>query len=633
MVLADGSRPATEQKRGRYLQQGSQTARPSTVPAPMMMSSLVPRPPDSARTPSWDAPPAPRGRRRLGPDDVVEPFNFSKSVFAMHVAHAVDKIANTEMQDGSSDPLQRIAHHLERRENRGVWELPPVDQGRSTRWVEKNRKLLEEVLPLSLAHGRGNVQPLQAASDYISFSARSISRGEAVRSQGITPCGMHMGVEKWNFRGGRALEWLLDGDMTADPPKPPPVALIRADFLVEFATTSASCPARQDLPEEAFVTLQELQAATHAMSPGLHGAGLPILVLSYPWLTKTHPDPFGAHLKRIAELLKTYVRPGDTWGVFWDFMSMYQHPDESKEIYRSPEKERLFQTGIEGMSLFYTHPQTTVLRVTSFPDDFPQAYDLPEGYEPAMYDKRGWCFTEQCWSTLTKPASMSLDVGAWSGRFDYLTGAITETKKMGRRPPPLTPDGFERAISGKIFGNGKEDRPTLIRLYAKSFEATFLRVRELEYDGLQWDDRDVQMLVSVLRYKGGLPCLTKLSLRRNHITDVGAGVLAKITGELPCIGELDLSYNRIGARGMKAVHGMMKEFSERPIGGKVIFRLIGNRVDAPVAPLPKNRPTFKQRLSDGLSQAKRGPRSADNDTPRPKVWREQDMFGAFYLDE
>ena len=31
-------------------------------------------------------------------------------------------------------------------------------------------------------------------------------------------------------------------------------------------------------------------------------------------------------------------------------MSMYQHPDESKEIYRSPEKERLFQTGIEGMS-------------------------------------------------------------------------------------------------------------------------------------------------------------------------------------------------------------------------------------------------------------------------------------------
>ena len=194
MVLADGSRPATEQKRGRYLQQGSQTARPSTVPAPMMMSSLVPRPPDSARTPSWDAPPAPRGRRRLGPDDVVEPFNFSKSVFAMHVAHAVDKIANTEMQDGSSDPLQRIAYHLERRENRGVWELPPVDQGRSTRWVEKNRKLLEEVLPLSLAHGRGNVQPLQAASDYISFSARSISRGEAVRSQGITPCGMHMGV-------------------------------------------------------------------------------------------------------------------------------------------------------------------------------------------------------------------------------------------------------------------------------------------------------------------------------------------------------------------------------------------------------------------------------------------------------
>ena len=67
--------------------------------------------------------------------------------------------------------------------------------------------------------------------------------------------------------------------------------------------------------------------------------GVPILVLSYPWLDRHHPDKHGAMLRRILPILRACreraLRDGAhaTFGVFWDYMSLPQGADRSKADY------------------------------------------------------------------------------------------------------------------------------------------------------------------------------------------------------------------------------------------------------------------------------------------------------------
>ena len=74
---------------------------------------------------------------------------------------------------------------------------------------------------------------------------------------------------------------------------------------------------------------------------------MPILVLSYPWLDRHHPDKHGATLRRILPILRACreqaLKPphgGDrgggvhcTFGVFWDYMSLPQGADRSEAEY------------------------------------------------------------------------------------------------------------------------------------------------------------------------------------------------------------------------------------------------------------------------------------------------------------
>jgi len=199
--------------------------------------------------------------------------------------------------------------------------------------------------------------------------------------------------------------------------------------------------------------------------------------------------------------------------------------------------------------------------------------------------RQGWCFAESCWATLTKSSELSLDIGQWTGRFDFATGAIVEATR-GTRKPPLTPETFARHINGRTFTNGKVDRPLVIELYTVRFRATFLNVRSLCFKELGWDDKDVQELASVLAYDGGLKRLAELDLSRNRINDVGATVLARTLPKLPAISMLNLNNNYIGRRGMSAIAVAMEHFhATRPlIGQGVQMRLHGNRADAPKPP-------------------------------------------------
>ena len=342
-----------------------------------------------------------------------------------------------------------------------------------------------------------------------------------------------------------------------------------------------------------------------------------------PWLQPDHPDPKGYCLDQVVRVLNVYTRSA-IWGVFWDYMSLYQHPSPKHRRLRTDEQERLFNRAVEGMSLLYAHPHTTVFKLTKLPAGYPEGYHLPllseaTGGEAeaeakaAEYDQRGWTTTESNWAALTKRADLTLDICEWSGRFDYLAGTVVECSQRTRKPP-LLPDAFAEMVVYRRFTNGKVEAPLMGRLYARAFEHAFVNVTSLSYEcrgshrahtthlplrwahtvptplaivrlsalltvasrtgwlryeGLGWGDYEALQLVSILRHKGGLKHLTHLSLSGNLIGDYGASPLASACLQLPCIRTVDLSKNRIDSKGMVAIRAAYIAMADR--GQKVRF--------------------------------------------------------------
>ncbi len=141
----------------------------------------------------------------------------------------------------------------------------------------------------------------------------------------------------WQRRGGWALEPLLEHTV-----------LIDARFLVALAAAEGVIPRCQDVPDDAKITpgrLRLLQTWSHAGT-------LPVLVLSYPWLDRDHPDKHGEQLRRVAPILEAMLvtAGGGTVGVMWDFMSLPQKP-------RAPAAELAFRRGLSSMHAWYARPR------------------------------------------------------------------------------------------------------------------------------------------------------------------------------------------------------------------------------------------------------------------------------------
>ena len=86
----------------------------------------------------------------------------------------------------------------------------------------------------------------------------------------------------------------------------------------------------------------------------------PVGAISHPWLTKDHPDPRGANLRRVARALKALLSDPDLTrlGVFWDFGSLHQHPDPPNGVLRTEEQNALFKQGLGCLGTLYSHPHT-----------------------------------------------------------------------------------------------------------------------------------------------------------------------------------------------------------------------------------------------------------------------------------
>lgn len=361
---------------------------------------------------------------------------------------------------------------------------------------------------------------------------------------------------RWQANGGRDIEGFLATGA---------VALVDAAFLCAEADKNAVLRHRQALPDEAFLSLDEVIAAVQA------APFLPIIVISAPWLHPAHPDPLGENLQRLATALRHYTANGvDRWGVCWYFSSLHMHPDEANGELRNVAEEALYQEGLNGIGMLLAHRATTVFQLTTNPDGYPLRYSLPASFPGwSKYHALGWPWTECVLAGLTKDSQFLLDLGRLTAsRLNSLSGRhglVRECKLRGRleRPAPLLPSHFEEIVGAKQYDKTREhaDLAVLSRLYATTFRDTFRTVTRLDYSEMGWKD-DEAIRLSKLLVGGHTPQLQELILRGNEIGDVGGSTLLRLLSSawaadadsLPrSLRLIDLSSNRIGASGMAII--------------------------------------------------------------------------------
>eukprot|EP00966_Prymnesium_polylepis_P228084 5277882-Prymnesium_polylepis.1 len=81
--------------------------------------------------------------------------------------------------------------------------------------------------------------------------------------------------------------------------------LVDAAWLSALAKRGGIIPRCQDVPKKAKVTLNDMQEWSDYFT-------LPLLVISYPWLGRNHPDERGEQLQRIAFVFSAFARQAET---------------------------------------------------------------------------------------------------------------------------------------------------------------------------------------------------------------------------------------------------------------------------------------------------------------------------------
>ena len=156
---------------------------------------------------------------------------------------------------------------------------------------------------------------------------------------------------------GRSREdlWLQHRGYELEAPlKSGAIALLDAAYLIALAESGGILQRRQDLPPEAFMTLDDLKKT------GQTTDSLRIIAVSHAWLQPTHPDPHGFNLKSLAVVLRARTRSGvgGRWGVFFDYGSLLQHPSDGE---RTAEEDALFREALAHLGALYSHQFTIVL--------------------------------------------------------------------------------------------------------------------------------------------------------------------------------------------------------------------------------------------------------------------------------
>ena len=301
------------------------------------------------------------------------------------------------------------------------------------------------------------------------------------------------------------------------------VRLVQGDYLVGLYERGEPMRPRQELPEAAYYD-----------GPLGPGSDVNLLAVSYPWLSKRHPDPDRFHLNTLAPLLYVYARRlRMKLVVFVDFLCLFQGE-------RTSAQAELFKQGLRAINVIYGQQHVKVWCLTRVPR-----------HVDVDYFGRGWCTFELTIASVLKLGNDLLDMGKlkvapsavtdWDGQVDNVCGA-------GRRAP-LTPSAFGAVLATKHFTNGKTDHELVVGLYADFVREALGGATALDFGALEWGDAEAMQVAEVLPL---CTSLKSLDLGSNeNISDAGVRALAE---RLPSgLEELDLSTNKITAAGAAAL--------------------------------------------------------------------------------
>ena len=416
--------------------------------------------------------------------------------------------------------LQELAVEIGDLEHR-ICTLQETDQN-STCTAAKKR---------AVEAGRRHVESIQTQVADAAFAAALHVRpgeGQDIFPSADGPAGIAVGsIESHRLYGGLEVEQLmLDVD------------LVDARYLISLAAVGGLLPRCQELPGSAKISPKSAWRLRWGKK-----FSLPVLVVSYPWLSKEHPDPHGLQLQRISPILEAMVAEAQalagqhcTVGVMLDYCSLPQVP-------RTEAEQEKFDQGLSSMHKWYAHPFTHVLLMTA---------PLPAGrHSNAIpYMSRGWCYIEQQMAALVKNSQLLWDYAGYDGAKSY-DKCNRQLQAHRERHPPRSPDQVEeemrqRTESGDLKFSYIEDLQKVVEMYRRGFVDAFNGYRALRcvarghsttiwYGNLGWGPSEAADLARALEYAHTHCPMTdgyiEIELTGNRLGESGVDVLTRV----PCV--------------------------------------------------------------------------------------------------
>ena len=398
-----------------------------------------------------------------------------------------------------------------------------------------------------------------------------------------SPMVSDIALGRWRELHGEELEPALAGGA---------IALLSANWLIALAARGGTLLPRQAIPEDAFLTLDQLKNLTRRRKGPM--SVLPIVVVSHEWASAKHPDPDRHMLHRVASALRPLITQRGNHGIFIDFCSIHQncrgrdgvaastrvisenggtfgHYGSSGTLLASDlladtsrmleSEEQLLKQACIHLPTLLSHPDTMhfVFRHTETRSHLSKDQDLASirttsnTSEDSMWLEHD-PFTLECLlCTIARPPQRSLDLSERTEDNGEAYASSLTFRPNSRCMAPLLPDAFESSLRGPSSSpSGKVKGPTLARMYRQVYASRFSRLTELVYYRVLWGDYEIEMLSKVLK-SGGVPKLQRLQLSENRITDVGTIALANGLACTPNLRQLNLFSNCIGDHGASAI--------------------------------------------------------------------------------
>jgi hypothetical protein len=317
----------------------------------------------------------------------------------------------------------------------------------------------------------------------------------------------------------------------------------------------------QELPNEAFLT------GDQAVELFWKFGGL--VIVSYGWLSKAHPDPHAFHFRTLKHYLNVhsiYFKAAhglSAVGVFWDYASLPQ-PDASGK--RTPEEKAVFSRGLKAINTLYGSMHNTVVQLKRMPGKF----DSFPHINKTLYDDRGWCYFEEVVASIQKYNLQLLNLALVETLLETSTNWFeVASAAQATRRPPLNPYDFADELSKRVFTNGT-DFQIVVEIYSEFFSYVSPTVSQLTLQQTQqhsrtentshtaWTSRELRHLSNALPHF--VKC-ERLDLHGQHLGDNGVEMLVPSLCKLKELKEVNLHRCGFGVAGIKKLQSWIKECS------------------------------------------------------------------------